>query len=560
VTSVRTSVVPPVEVVFLGGLGSIGRNMATIEVEGRIAVVDCGVLFPDAEHLGVDLILPDWRWLVARGEDVEAVFLTHGHLDHIGALPYLLRDLGRSIPVYGTRLTLAFVASILREWPELQDVDLREIVPGSTVEHEPFTVEVVQVSHSIPDGCAFAFVTPHGTIVHTGDIKLDQTPIDGLPTDLAHFARIGDRGVDLLLADSTNADVPGHIPSERTVGSAIREALSHADGLVVVASFASHVHRIQQILDEAEAFGRRPVFVGRSMVNNMAIARELGYLDFDAAREVAMEDVERHDRSELIVVSTGSQGEPFSALSLMASGEHKHLALGEGDLVILASSLIPGNEQAVFRSINNLARRGVDVVHGGIAAVHVSGHAAADDLAILHNVLEPEYFIPVHGEHRHMMAHRRIAVTTGCPAEQVLVCEDGDRVLLEDGVVTRGEPVPTSHVYIDGLLPDVGPAMLRDRRRLGEDGICIAVVTIDTREAERAADSVITQRGVVLGDHVEELLATARRSVDDAIDRLSRSKREDTAAVQREVVQTLGRFWRQETGRRPVILPVVQVL
>ena len=555
----RKTSVPPVEIVFLGGLGSIGRNMATIEIDGRIAVVDCGVLFPDAEHLGVDLILPDWRWLVSRRDDIEAVFLTHGHLDHIGALPYLMRDIGRAVPVYGTRLTLAFVASILREWPDLPQADLREIVPGSTVEHDPFTVEVVQVSHSIPDGCAFAFTTPHGTIVHTGDIKLDQTPIDGLPTDLAHFARIGDRGVDLLLADSTNADVPGHIPSERTVGSAIREALSHAEGLVVVASFASHVHRIQQILDEAEAFGRRPVFVGRSMVNNMAIARELGYLDFDPKREVAMEDIERHDRSELIVVSTGSQGEPFSALSLMGSGEHRHLALGEGDLVILASSLIPGNEQAVFRSINNLARRGVDVVHGGIAAVHVSGHAAADDLAILHNVLEPEYVIPVHGEHRHMMAHRRVAVATGCPPEQVLVCEDGDRVLLEDGVVTRGEPVPTSHVYIDGLLPDVGPAMLRDRRRLGEDGICIAVVTIDTRGAERAADSVITQRGVVLGAHVEELLAAARREVDGAIDRLSRSKREDVAAVQREVVQTLGRFWRQETGRRPVILPVVQV-
>jgi len=551
---------PPVEVTFLGGLGSIGRNMATIEVEGRIAVVDCGVLFPDAEHLGVDMILPDWRWLVERGDDVEAVFLTHGHLDHIGALPYLLRDLDRSLPVYGTRLTLAFVASILREWPDLTPPDLREIVPGTAVDHAPFQVEVVQVSHSIPDGCAFAFTTPQGTIVHTGDIKLDQTPIDGLPTDLAHFARIGDRGVDLLLADSTNADVPGHIPSERTVGAAVRDALSRAGGLVVVASFASHVHRIQQILDEASAFGRRPVFVGRSMINNMAIAQELGYLDFDPKLEVAMSDVERHDRSELIIVSTGSQGEPFSALSLMASGDHRHLALGEGDLVILASSLIPGNEQAVFRSINKLARRGVDVVHGGIAAVHVSGHAAADDLAILHNVLEPEYFIPVHGEHRHMMAHRRVAVATGCPVEQVLLCEDGDRVLMEGGVVTRGEPVPTSHVYIDGLLPDVGPAMLRDRRRLGEDGICIAVVTIDTRKAERATDSVITQRGVVLGAHVEDLLSAARDAVDGAIDGLARAKREDTAAVQREVVQTLGRFWKHETGRRPVILPVVQEL
>jgi len=551
---------PPVEVTFLGGLGSIGRNMATIEIEGRIAVVDCGVLFPDAEHLGVDLILPDWRWMLDRPDDVEAVFLTHGHLDHIGALPYLLRDLDRSLPVYGTRLTLAFVASILREWPDLAPPEMREIVPGTAVDHAPFQVEVVQVSHSIPDGCAFAFTTPQGTIVHTGDIKLDQTPIDGLPTDLAHFARIGDRGVDLLLADSTNADVPGHIPSERTVGSAIREALSHAEGLVVVASFASHVHRIQQILNEAAAFGRRPVFVGRSMINNMAIAQDLGYLDFDPKLEVAMEDVERHDRSSLIIVSTGSQGEPFSALSLMASGDHRHLALGEGDLVILASSLIPGNEQAVFRSINKLARRGVDVIHGGIASVHVSGHAAADDLAILHNVLEPEYFIPVHGEHRHMMAHRRVAVATGCPIEQVLICEDGDRVLLEGGVVTRGEPVSTSHVYIDGLLPDVGPAMLRDRRRLGEDGICIAVVTIDTRKAERAADSVITQRGVVLGAHVEDLLSAARLAVDTGIDRLAPAKRGDTVAVQREVTQTLGRFWKAETGRRPVILPVVQEL
>jgi ribonuclease J len=551
---------PPVEVTFLGGLGEIGRNMATIEVDGRIAIVDVGVLFPDAEHLGVDLILPDWRWLVARGDDVEAVFLTHGHLDHIGALPYLLRDLGRTIAVYGSRLTLAFVRSILREWPDIAAPDLREIVPGTVVEHDPFRVEVIQVAHSIPDGCAFAFVTPHGTIVHTGDIKLDQTPVDGLATDLAHFARIGDRGVDLLLADSTNADVAGHSRSERSVVPAIRHALSQAEGLVVVASFASHVHRIQQILDEATALGRRPVFVGRSMINNMAIARELGYLEFDESLEVAMEDVERHDRANLIVVSTGSQGEPFSALSLMAAGEHRHLALGPGDLVILASSLIPGNEQAVFRSINNLSRRGVEVVHGGIAAVHVSGHASADDLAILHNVIEPEYFIPVHGEHRHLAAHRRIAELTGCPPEQVLICEDGDRVLLEDGVVTRAESVPTSHVYVDGLLPDVGPAMLRDRRRLGEDGICIAVVTVDTREGEWVADSVITQRGVVLGAHVDRLLSAARQEVDATLAGMTRARRSDTAAVQREVVQTLARFWKRETGRRPVVLPVVQEL
>jgi len=551
---------PPVEVTFLGGLGSIGRNMATIEVDGRIAIVDVGVLFPDAEHLGVDLILPDWRWLLERRDDVEAVFLTHGHLDHIGALPHLMRDLGRAVPVYGTRLTLAFVASNLTEWPDLPAADLREVVPGSTVVHAPFEVEVIQVTHSIPDGCAFAFHTPHGTIVHTGDIKLDQTPVDGLPTDLAHMARIGDRGVALLLADSTNAEVPGHVPSERSVAPAIREALARAEGLVVVASFASHVHRIQQVLDEAIALGRRPVFVGRSMVGNVGIARELGYLEFDAALEVPLEEADRHDPSGLVVISTGSQGEPFSALSLMASGEHRQLSLGPGDTVILASSLIPGNETAVFRSINNLARRGVEVVHGGVAAVHVSGHAAADDLAILHNVLEPEWVVPVHGEHRHMAAHRRIAIATGCLPEHVLICEDGDRVLLEDGGVRRGDPVPTSHVYVDGLLPDVGPAMLRDRRRLGEDGVCIAVVTVDTRERERAADTIVTQRGVVLGGHVDELLSAARRAVDDALDALPTARLADTAAVQREVVQTLARFWKRETGRRPVVLPIVQEL
>ena len=551
---------PPVEVTFLGGLGAIGRNMATIEVDGRIAIVDVGVLFPDAEHLGVDLILPDWRWLVERGDDVEAVFLTHGHLDHIGALPHLLRDLGRSVPVYGSRLTLAFVASNLSEWPDLPPADLREVVPGSTVTHAPFEVEVVQVAHSIPDGCAFAFHTPHGTIVHTGDIKLDQTPVDGLPTDLAHLARIGDRGVALLLADSTNAEVSGHVPSERSVAPAIREALAGAEGLVVVASFASHVHRIQQVLDEAIAVGRRPVFVGRSMVGNMGIARELGYLEFDADLEVPIEQSDRHDPSELVVIATGSQGEPFSALSRMAAGDHRQLALGPGDLVIFASSLIPGNETAVFRSINGLARRGVDVVHGGIANVHVSGHAAADDLAVIHNVLEPEWVVPVHGEHRHLAAHRRIAIATGCLPDHVLICEDGDRVVLESGEVRRGDPVPTSHVYVDGLLPDVGPAMLRDRRRLGEDGVCIAVVTVDTRDRERAADTIVTQRGVVLGGHVDELLAAARGAVDAAVDAMPSSRLGDVAAVQREVVQTLARFWKRETGRRPVVLPIVQEL
>lgn len=550
--------VPPVTVTFLGGLGEIGRNMATIEVAGSLLIVDVGVLFPDEEHLGVDLILPDWGWLTARADDVVGIFLTHGHLDHIGALPYLVRDLGRPLTVYGTRLTLAFTEAVLEEWDDLDELTFVEVEPGEVVEGDHWSAEAVQVSHSIPDGVAYAFRTPHGMIVHTGDFKLDQSPIDDRPTDLAHFARLGDEGVDLLLADSTGADTPGHVPTERTVGARIREHIMDAEGLIVVASFASHVHRIQQVLDAAKAVGRRPVFVGRSMVRNMAIARELGYLEVDPDDIVDLADVERYDRRKLVVVCTGSQGEPFSALSLMGAGEHRHLDVGEGDLVILASSLIPGNEQAVFRSINNLSRRGCRVVHRGTAPVHVSGHASRDELVLFHNIVEPEFFVPVHGEHRHLRAHREIALMTGCLPDHVLVCEDGDTVVLDGGRVERGEPVPTSHVYIDGLLDDVGPALLRDRRRIGEDGICICVVTIDTHERRVAGESVVTQKGVVFHESADEILEAARAAVDAELDGLAATKFEDLAAVQRHVVQALGRFWREHTGRRPFILPIVQ--
>ena len=547
-----------VELAFLGGLGEVGRNMATLEVDGRLAVLDVGVLFPDAEHPGVDLILPDWAWLAERADDIEAIFLTHGHLDHVGALPYLLRDLDRSLPVYGTQLTLAFCEAILEEWSDLPQPRFEQIEPGDRVRQGPFDVEAVQVSHSIPDGVAFALRTPHGLIVHTGDFKLDQSPLDGRPTDLAHFARLGDERVDLLLADSTGAESPGHVPPERTIGATVRQHMADAQGLVVVASFASHVHRIQQVLDAAAAVGRRPVFVGRSMVRNMAIAGELGYLDFDEDLVVDLQDVERYDRSQLVVISTGSQGEPFSALSLMAAGEHRTLEVGEGDLVILASSLIPGNEQAVFRSINNLSRRGCTVIHKGVAHVHVSGHASADDLTLFHNIVEAENVVPVHGEHRHLRAHAQIALDTGCLPENVWVCEDGDSLLLEDGEVTRGDGVPTSHVYIDGLLDDVGPALLRDRRRIGEDGICVAIVTIDTHERQVAGDTIVTQKGVVFHEQADDLLEAARKAVDRELDGLPAARFEDPAAVQRHVVQAVGRFWRSETGRRPFILPVVQ--
>ena len=551
------STAPPVTVGFLGGLGEIGRNMATIEVDGRIAIVDVGVFFPDPEHLGVDLIIPDWTYLRDRADDVEAIFLTHGHMDHIGAIGHFLTDFPGTA-VYGTRLTLAFVEAILDEWPDVDTPDLVELVPGTTVEHDPFVVEVIQVTHSIPDGVAFAFRTPHGIIMHTGDFKLDDTPVDGNSTDLAHFARLGDEGVDLLLADSTNADQPGHVPTELVVGRAVRDELEkHAEGMVVVTSFASHVHRIQQVLDAALAVGRRPVFVGRSMVRNMGIAEELGYLDFDPSLEVDLRDVPNHDPSDLIIICTGSQGEPFSALSLMAAGDHKQIDIGEGDLIIMASSLIPGNERAIYRSINGLSKRGARVVHKGTAQVHVSGHANRDDLLTFHNLVEPEYFVPVHGEYRHLVAHADIAVATGIIPEHVLICEDGDTVELVDGVATRGEQIRAGMVFIDGLLPDVGPSVLRDRERLANDGVCVCIVQIDPHAGKVVGDVVLLQQGVVFSEEEQPILEAAVKRVDQELDGLGGGKFTDSDAVSRHVVQALGRYWRHEIGRRPKILPVV---
>ncbi len=547
---------PPVRVTFFGGLGEIGRNMASIEIDGRIAVVDCGVFFPNPEDMGVDLIIPDWRVLRERADDVDAVFLTHGHLDHIGAIPYLLRDCP-DVVIYGTKLTLALVDAILEEWPDLDEPTMVVVEPGQVVAQGVFEAECIRVSHSIPDGCAWAFRTPHGVIVHSGDFKMDQTPVDGLPTDLAHLARLGDEGVDLLLVDSTNADQPGHVPTERRIGPKLRELFSDVEGIIVCASFASHIHRVQQVIDAAAEVGRRPVFVGRSMVRNMAIASELGYLDFDPDDAIDLSEVKKHDPSTLVVISTGSQGEPYSALSLMAAGDHKHVDVGEGDLIVLASSLIPGNEHSVYRSINGLARRGATVVHGSVAKVHVSGHANADDLALFHNLLEPEYVVPIHGEYRHLRAQARIARDTGCPPDNVLVCEDGDVVLLENGAAWKGEPVPAGRTYIDGLLTDVGPAVLRDRRRLAGDGVCICIVTIDAHEGEIADGPLVVQKGVVFHEEEEPILEAVTKAVEAELGGLTKDRLADTQAVQRHMTQAIGTYWRGQVGRRPVILPIV---
>ncbi|MBW3602892.1 MAG: ribonuclease J [Actinobacteria bacterium] len=547
---------PPVRVSFFGGLGEIGCNMASVEVDGRIAVIDVGLIFPDAEHHGIDLILPDWSSLTERTDDVHCVVVTHGHEDHVGALPFFLRDFP-GVPVYASRLSVGLLRAKLEEHPDVR-ADLREVEAGERIVTGPFDLEFVGVSHSIPDGFAVAFHTPHGTILHSGDFKLDQTPIDARPTDLPHLAQLGDEGVALLLADSTNADVPGMVPSESTVGRTLRDVFDGADGRIVVTTFASHFHRLQQTIDAATGVGRRVCFVGRSMVRNAPIARELGYLTYRDADVVEMGDVERMPRDGAVIVCTGSQGEPFAALSLMAAGEHKQVRVEPGDTVVMASSVIPGNEHAIFRSINGLVHQGAEVVHRGIAAVHVSGHAAADELKILHNVVRPGALVPVHGEYRHLVAHGRLAAETAVAPEHVLVCEDGDTVVVQDGEVTRGERFTPGRVYVDGLgVGDVGNAVLRDRGRLALEGICVAVVVVD-QHARVVSEPDVIQQGVIYEPEQAEMLDLARKTLGDELIRSGHDG--DPAVIRRMAVQTLARFWRERTGRRPVILPhIVEV-
>ncbi len=540
---------PPVKVSFFGGLGEIGCNMASVEVDGRILLIDVGLIFPDAEHFGVDLILPDWSALGQRAPDVDAVVITHGHEDHMGALPFFLREF-RDVPIYGSRLTLGLIEAKLTEHPDVT-ATLREVEAGERLETGPFDLEFVGVTHSIPDGLAVAVHTPHGTILHSGDFKLDQTPIDSQPTDIPHLAAIGDEGVALLLADSTNADSPGFVPSERTVGSTMADVFAGAEGRIVCTTFASHIHRVQQAIDAAVESGRKVCFVGRSMVRNMPIARELGHLVYDDADVIEMADVGALDRDQVAIICTGSQGEPFAALSLMAAGRHRQVSLAEGDTVVMASSVIPGNESAIYKSINGLFRQGAKVVHKGIAPVHVSGHAAADELKFFHNVVRPDAFIPVHGEYRHLVAHSAIAVECGVPPEQALVCTDGDTVLLEDGRIRMGEPFQAGRVFVDGLgVGDVGNAVLRHREQLSADGVCVAVVVVDGR-ARLVSEPEVTQTGIIYEPELSDLLTKAAQAVSSELDRVDHDG--DQAVIRRATVQTLARFWRDEVGRRPVI-------
>ncbi|WP_433375341.1 ribonuclease J [Streptosporangium sp. CA-115845] len=538
-------------IVALGGLGEIGRNMAVFEYEGRLLIVDCGVLFPEPDQPGIDLILPDFEYIRGRLDDVEAVILTHAHEDHIGAVPYLLRE-RRDIPVVGSKLTLALIEAKLTEH-RIQPVK-REVVEGERHRFGPFECEFLAVNHSIPDALAVAIRTPAGIVLHTGDFRMDQLPSDGRLTDLGGFARLGAEGVDLLMSDSTNAEVPGFVTSEREIAPVIDEVIRTAGKRVIVASFASHIHRVQQVIDAAEKHGRKVALVGRSMVRNMGVARDLGYLRVSPGLIVDSKEIEGWPPEDVVLICTGSQGEPMAALSRMANRDHP-IRIAEGDTVLLASSLVPGNETAVNNVINGLSRWGARVVHKGNAKVHVSGHAAAGELLYVLNLTRPSNFMPVHGEWRHLRAHAKLAALTGVPDDHVVIAEDGVVVDLVDGRAKIVGAVPAGYVYVDGTsVGDVTDFALKDRRILGEEGFISIVIVVDTATGKLAGGPEIHARGSGIDPAMfDDILPQVERALqENAADGVV-----DIQQVRRVVRRTVGRWVSDTYRRRPMIVPVV---
>jgi ribonuclease J len=535
----------------LGGLGEIGRNMTVFEFGGRLLIVDCGVLFPEEEQPGVDLILPDFSSIRDRLDDIDGIVLTHGHEDHIGGVPFLLRE-KPDIPLIGSKLTLALIEAKLTEH-RIRPYSL-EVKEGQRERIGPFDCEFVAVNHSIPDALAVAIRTPAGMVVHTGDFKMDQLPLDGRLTDLRAFARLGEEGIDLLLCDSTNAEVPGFITPERDITPVLRQVFAKAERRIIVASFASHVHRIQQVLDAAGEYGRKVAFVGRSMVRNMGIARDLGYLRVPGGLVVDVKTLDDLPDEDVVLICTGSQGEPMAALSRMANRDHQ-IRIVEGDTVVLASSLIPGNETAVYRVINGLTRWGANVVHKGNAKVHVSGHASAGELLYFYNICRPRNLMPVHGEWRHLRANAALGVLTGVPKERAVIAEDGVSVDLVDGIASISGKVQAGYVYVDGLsVGDVTESSLKDRRILGEEGIVSVFVVVDSSTGKLVGGPHVQARGSGIDDAA---FAAVLPQIEESLARAAQDGVADAHQLQQLVRRAIGRWVSDTYRRRPMILPVV---
>lgn len=545
-----------VSLIPLGGVGEIGKNMWVVEYDNDILVLDAGVMFPDDELLGVDLVIPDISYLIENQERVRGIILSHGHEDHIGALPYVLRRL--NVPVYGTRLTLGLVQAKLEEHQLLGDVRLHEVAAGERMRLGAFDIEFIHVNHSLADVVSVAIHTPLGAIIYATDFKIDHTPIDGRVIDIGRFAALGSEGVLCLLSDSTNAERPGYTLSERSVGESLMQAFADAPGRIVVATFASNIHRIQQVVDAADHYGRKVCVVGRSMVNNVTIASALGYLHVPDGMLIPLESLEQYPPEKVVILSTGSQGEPMAALTRMASGEHRSVDIRPGDTVIISAHPIPGNERMIGRTINMLFKQGAEVIYQQISGMHVSGHASQEELKMMLNLTRPKYFVPIHGEYRMLHTHSKIAQRVGVKPEHILIPEIGDRIVLTDQSIRKGGRVESGAVMVDGLgVGDVGNVVLRDRQQLARDGILVVVFTVDGESGRLLAGPEIISRGFVYMKEAESLIEEAREKVKHLVVEGLSNGATDWSGIRNQTRDVLSRFLWERTKRRPIILPVL---
>lgn len=545
-----------VKIIPLGGLNEIGKNLTVIEFKDDIIVIDCGLKFPDDDMFGIDIVIPDISYILKNKEKVKGIFLTHGHEDHIGAIPYVLKQL--NVPIYGTRLTLGIVESKLKEHGLLTTTELITVKPRDTIKLTSTSVEFVKTNHSIADSVAIAIHTPLGVVLHTGDFKVDFTPIDGEQMDFARFAELGKKGVLALMADSTNVEKPGYTLSEKVVGESFKRLFAKADGRIIIATFASNIHRIQQIIKAAQLYGKKVAVSGRSMENNVQVAMQLGYLECEEGTLIQVDNINKYPKDKVVVITTGSQGEPMSALSRMAIGEHRKISLIEGDTVIISATPIPGNEKTVSKVINLLFKKGARVIYDSAEKVHVSGHACQEELKLMQTLVKPKFFIPVHGEYRHLKKHAELAVEMGLSDKNFLIGEVGDVIEVTRTTIRKSGIVPAGQVFVDGLgVGDVGHIVLRDRKHLSQDGILTVVVTMEKETGTVIAGPDIISRGFVYVRESEGLMDDARDVVKNVLIECEEKGNSDWATIKGKVRDELRNFLYEKTKRRPMILPII---
>ena len=545
-----------VKIIPLGGLNEIGKNMTAIEYKNDIVIIDCGLKFPDEDMFGIDVVIPDITYLLKHRDKVSGIFLTHGHEDHIGALPYVLKQL--NVPVYGTKLTLGIVQSKLKEHNLLSTTELITVKPRDVVRLNSVSVEFIKTNHSIADSVAIAVHTPLGAVLHTGDFKVDYTPIDGEPMDFARFAELGKKGVLLMMADSTNVERPGYTMSEKIVGESLCRIFGKSKGRIIVATFASNIHRIQQIIDAAAMYGRKVAVSGRSMENIVQVAIELGYIKIEKENLVSIDQINKYNNDQIVIITTGSQGEPMSALARMATSEHRKVNIVPGDTIIISATPIPGNEKLVSRVVDQLFKKGAEVVYGSSEAVHVSGHACQEELKLMQTLVKPKYFIPVHGEYRNLKQHGELANSIGVPKSNILIPEIGDVIEVTRNSIKKSGTVISGQIFVDGLgVGDVGNIVIRDRKHLSQDGILTVVVTLSKENKAIIAGPDIISRGFVYVRESEKLMDEARDIVRDVFTKCEERKITDWSTLKSTVRDELKSFLYEKTKRKPMILPII---